>query len=231
MFLGCNLWAGAFLAAAIISGWLRSPHHVRIAVFATVFACLVQCGVIALFLGAAKLTKEHVGRFGMPLSLIDRLNAVYHRLVPAAAVCSTLMAAAAIVGGLADVGRAPVWLHEIVALAAGGLFYTLVPFEFRLQSDVHRIIGDLEKFLPASDRREAAPPHPGYHPDRVVLDATGRARALVYIGLTLPLPYLGYTFIVGRDVSYLLIPTIVLTLAVLVAAAFQYRASRTPRGH
>jgi len=229
LFLGCNVWSSLFLTAAVVSGWRGSTYHVRLAILAVVFACLVQSGVIALFLGAAKLAKEHVGRFDMPLSIIDRINGVYHKLFPMAAIGAALTAAAAILGGLAHVGRVPGWVHG--SLATGAWFYLLavIPLEFRLQSRMHGVILEVERHLPAPEEAAGARPHPDYRPDSVVLDRAGRAKALLYIGLTLPMPYLGYTFIVGRDVSFLLVPTVLLTGACLAAAWHQHRAARRER--
>jgi len=228
LFLGLNLWGGGFLVAAALAGWSGWPHHVRLGVFTTVFACLVQSGVVALFLGAAKLIKEHVGRFGMPLSFIDRLNVSYHRLVPMASISVVLTAAQAIAGGLADVGRAPGWLHHLLAIAATVFYIAIIPFQYRHHRSIHGIVTDVEKRLPATDA--AATAHPGYKPDQVVLDRIGRARALLYIGLTIPMPYLGYTFIVGSDVSFLLLPTIVLTAVLLGASWRLYRLARGEPG-
>jgi hypothetical protein len=59
-----------------------------------------------------------------------------------------------------------------------------------------------------------------------VLDRIGRARAFLYVGLTAPLPYLGYTFIAGRDVSFLLLPTAALTLLLLGMALRLFRRAR-----
>ncbi len=230
LFLGLNLWSALFLTAAAGLGWSGSTLHVRVAVFAAVFSCLVQCGVIALFLGAAKLAKEHVGRFNMPLSLIDRVNHVYHRLFPMAAAGTMLVAAAAIVGGQADLGRLPVWAHHLLAVAAWLHLLAVIPLEYRLQGRMHGVIADIERLLPAPEEAPHVAPHPRYQPDRVVLDRTGRARALLYVGLTLPLPYLGYTFISGRDVSFLLLPTIVATAACLAGAAHQFAAARRDGG-
>ncbi len=224
LFLGLNLWGGAFLVAAAITGWGGWSHHVRLGFLATVLACLIQSGVIALFLGAAKLIKEHVGRFGMPLTFIDRLNASYHRLVPMAAISVTATAAAAIVGGLADVGRAPVLLHHLLSVGATIFYIAIILPEYRHHRSIHGIVTDVERLLPAA--AEDAKAHPGYKPDQVVLDRLGRARALLYIGLTVPMPYLGYTFIVGSDVSYLLLPTIVATVALLGMSFRLYRLAR-----
>lgn len=228
LFLGLNLWGSLFLAAAAVAARAGSPHHVRIGVFAAVFACLVQSGVIALFLGAAKLLKEHIGRFGMPLSFIDRLNEVYHPLLRTASMSVVLIASAAIAGGLHDVGRAPRWLHVLPALVATVWFMAAIPIEYRLHAKVHDLVIDVERRLPRDGQEPAA--HPGYRPDEVVLDRTGRARALLYIGLTVPLPYLGYTFIVGRDVAFLLLPTLVLTPLLLGLSWRQFRLARRERG-
>lgn len=225
LFLGCNIWGAAFLVAAAVTGWAGWGHHIRLGVLATVLACLIQSGVIALFLGAAKLIKEHVGRFGMPLSFIDRLNASYHRLVPMATLSVATTAGAAIAGGLVDVGRAPGWLHHLLSAGATILYIAIIPFEYRHHWSIHGIVTDVEKLLPIAIESEA---HPGYKPDQVILDRIGRARALLYIGLTIPMPYLGYTFIVGSDVSYLLLPTIVVTAALLLASWRLYRLARGP---
>ncbi len=230
LFLGLNLWGACFLLAAAIAGFSGSRHHVRIGVFAAVFACLVQSGVIALFLGAAKLIKEHVGRFGMPLAFIDRLNEVYHPLLRCAAFAVVLMATAAIVGGLADVDRAPGWLHLVLAIGATAWFLAGIPIEFRLHAKVHALLVDVERRLPREGEDARGLAHPGYRPDEVVLDRTGKARALLYIGLTIPLPYLGYTFIVGRDVSFLLLPTLVLTPLLIGMSLRMFRSARRERG-
>ena len=226
LFLGCNIWGASFLVAATITGWAGWRHHIRLGVLATVLACLIQSGVIALFLGAAKLIKEHVGRFGMPLSFIDRLNASYHRLVPMATLSVATTAAAAIAGGLADVGRAPGWLHHLLSVATTILYVAIIPFEYRHHRSIHGIVTDVEKLLPAAAGSAA---HPGYKPDQVILDRIGRARALLYIGLTVPMPYLGYTFIAGSDVSFLLVPTIVVTVVMLAASFRLYRLARRQR--
>lgn len=229
LFLGCNLWNALFLTAAAYLGASGSPLHARVSVFAAVFSCLVQCGAIALFLGAARLTREHVGRFNMPLSLIDRLNHVYHRLMPMAAVGAAMMAAAAVLGGAAHLGVVPVWMHAAPAAVASLYLLAIIPFEYRLQARLHVIIGDVERLLPPPEQIPTTASRPGYSPDQVVLDRAGRAKALLYIGLTLPVPYLGYTFISGHDVSYLLVPTVVLTAACLGGAARLRLTSRRGR--
>jgi len=226
LWLGCNIWNALFLVAAAWMGWAGSPHHVRVSIFTAVFTCLVQCGIIALFLGAAKLTKEHVGRFNMPLRLIDQLNSVYHRLIPMAAVGATWVAAAAIAGGLSHVGGIPLWIHSLLATGAFLYLIAIIIPEYRLLSKMHDVISQVEGLLPAQGSAGPVLPHPGYHPDRIVLDRAGRAKALLYLGLSLPLPYLGYTYISGHDISYLLIPTAVSTLLCLAGAAHQFAASR-----
>ncbi len=226
LFLGLNLWSVLFLTAAVSLGLASSPWHTRIGLLAAVFACLTQAGAIALFLGAAKLAKEHVGRFDMPLALLDRVNEVYHKILPATACGSVLAAATAIVGGVVDAGTWPLWPHRILAVSTYLYLIAAIPFEYRLQATMHGVISDVEKLLPPPEKIEETPAHPQYHPDRVVFDRGGRARALLYIGLSLPLPYLGYTYIAGRDVSFLLIPTLVLTAVSLGAAAHQFMASR-----
>jgi len=226
LFLGCNLWSALFLTASAWSSVSGSAWHTRISIFAAVFACLVQSGVIALFLGAAKLTKEHVGRFDMPQELIARVNAIYHRLFPMAAASVAITAAAAILGGSAHLGSVPMWLHVAPAVIAYAYLLAVIPLEYRLQSRMHGIILDVEKLLPAPEAIASAPARPGYQPDKVVFDRTGRAKALLYLGLTLPMPYLGYTYISGSDVSFLLVPTVALTAACLAAAAHQMLKAR-----
>ncbi|HKY33601.1 MAG TPA: hypothetical protein VJV23_13810 [Candidatus Polarisedimenticolia bacterium] len=225
LFFGLNLWSAVFLIGSALLGWAGSRHHTRAALFASVFACLVQCGVIALFLGAAKLTKEHVWRFNMPLTLIDRVNDVYHRIVPAAAIGACLSAGAALSGGLADVGRLPGWSHHLLAVAALAYLLAVIPVERRLHARMHAVILDVERLLPPPEQAAGAPAHPAYRPDRVVLDRTGRARALVFVGLTLPLPWLGYTYISGREVAFLFLPSVAGAVVCLALAVQQHRAS------
>ena len=226
LFLGCNLWCALFMTGAVLLGASGNAWHQRLAIFAAVFACLVQSAVVALFLGAAKLIKEHVGRFSMPLSFIDRLNEVYHRLIPLAAFGVTLTAAASILGGAADLGRAPMWLHVMLAVTAWLYLLAVIPIEYRLHEKVHRLVTDVERSLPAPGRADEVMPLPGFRPDQVVLDRMGRARALLYVGLTIPLPYFGYTFISGQDVSWLILPTISLATVCFAGAVHQYRGAR-----
>ena len=230
LFLGCNLWSALFMTGAALLGSFGSVWHQRLAIFAALFACLVQSAVVALFLGAARLIKEHVGSFNMPLSFIDRLNEVYHRLIPMAAFGVTITAAASILGGATNVGGAPRWLHVTLAIAAWLYLLAIIPFEYRLHARVHRLVTDVERCLPPPGQSDLVTPLPGFRPDEVVLDRMGRARALLYVGLTIPLPYLGYTFISGHDVSWLMLPTIILTTGCLAAAAHQYRGARRRQG-
>lgn len=229
LFLGCNLWSALFLTAAAVLGLAGSSHHARVALFGAVFACLVQSGLIALFLGASKLAKEHVGRFGMPLSIIDRINVVYHRVVPLAAIGSLLAAVAAISGGVTGALALPVWPHAAVSLAAWAYLIAVIAPQYRLLTRMHQVLADVERLVPAPGAPDSPSAHPAWQPDRVVLDRAGRARALLYIGLTLPLPYLGYTYISGHDLSFLLVPTVLLTAACLGFSAHQYAAARRER--
>ena len=147
LFLGLNVWNVLLLCAALVLGWVRSPHHVRFGILAAVFCCLVQSGMVALFIGAAKLIKEHVGHFNMPLTLIDRLNAVYHKLLFTGATATTLMAAAAILGGVADTGQVPMPVHLAAAVLAFGFVLGTAPWEHRLLTRLHGYLRHLQPDL------------------------------------------------------------------------------------
>lgn len=226
LILGCNAWSVLFLGASAWLGLTGSRWHVTVSLFAVVFSALVHGGGVALFLGGGKLVKEHLGRFNMPMGILDRLNEIYAAFVPRAILGAVTMPLVGVVGGLAGNGWLPGWTHWTLGLAGFGYHLWLVPYEFRWLKRFHGVVREVDAHIPAADEIESTAPHPGYQPDEVVLDARGRARALLYIGLSLPLPYLGYRFIAGFPVSWLAIPTIILTAACLGASIHYYRKSR-----
>jgi len=228
LILGCNLWNILLLGISAWLGFTGSRHHITISLFAAVFSALVHGGGVALFLGGGKLVKEHVGRFDMPLAIIDRLNLIYKAFVPKAILGAAAMPVAGVIGGLAGTGVLPAWTHWSLALAGIGYNLWLVPHEYRCLRRFHGIVRDVDAHLPPQDEMAAAIPHPGYKPDEVVLDTRGRARALLYIGLTIPVPYLGYRFIAGFPVDWLMIPTILLTAICLAASIHYYRKPLPP---
>ena len=221
--LGCNLWNIALLTVSAWLGIAGSEHHVKISLFAAVFAALVHGGGVALFLGGGKLLKEHVGRFNLPLSLIDRLKEIYVALIPKAILGAASMPLVGVVGGLSGTGLLPAWTHWTLAAAAYGYNLWLVPHEYRWLKRFHGLIREVDARLPATEEIESVEPHPKYRPDEVVMDTRGRARAFLYIGLTLPAPYLGYRFISGFSVDWLILPTLVATALCLGASAHYYR--------
>jgi len=230
LILGCNVWNLLLLVASAWLGIAGSRHHVLISLFAAVFGALVHGGGVALFLGGGKLVKEHVGRFNLPTSILDRYNEVYKAFVTRAILGAASMPVAGVIGGLGGTGLLPRWVHWSVASA--GLAYNawLVPYEYRWLKRFHQVVREVDARLPPPEAIPTTAPHPAYVPDAIVLDARGRARALLYMGLTLPVPYLGYRFIVGLPVGWLLIPTVVLTAACLGGSARYYRKARAAAG-
>jgi hypothetical protein len=224
--LGCNVWLVLLLT---LSGWLGisgSRWHLLVSLFAAVFTALVHGGTVALFLGGGKLVKEHIGRFNMPMEILDRLNRIYAALIPRAILGATTMPVVGVVGGLAGTGYLPLWTHWTLAAAAYLYLLWLPLHEYRWLKRFHGIVREVDRRLPPDGAMEEAAPHPDYRPDEVVLDARGRARALLYIGLTIPVPYLGYHFIVGLRVAWLLVPTVLLTALCLGSSAYYYRRAR-----
>lgn len=226
LILGCNVWNVALLGAALWLGVTGSPRHVSVSLFAAVFAALVHGGGVALFLGGGKLVKEHIGRFNLPRSVLDRLNEVYGAFVPKAILGAASMPAVGVLGGLAGNGFLPLWVHGTLAAAAYAYNLWLVPHEYRWLRRFHGVVREVDALLPPTAELAAVAPHPGYRPDEVVLDARGRARALLYIGLTVPVPYLGYRFIVGLPVGWLLLPTIAGTVVCLGSSIYYARRAR-----
>jgi hypothetical protein len=227
--LGLNLWNVLLLTASLILGFTGSRWHVLVALFAAVISALVHGGSVALLLGGSKLVKEHVGRFNLPLSLVDRLNEVYKAFVPKAILGAAAMPVVGVIGGLVGTGVLPRSLHWGLGLAAYAYTLWLVPHEYRWLKRFHGIVLEVSRRLPPAEAMESTVPHPGYTPDQVVLDLRGKAKALLFIGLTLPLAYLGYRFISGFAIGWLAIPAFVATSACLGASLhFFLRSRRLP---
>ena len=96
-------------------------------------------------------------------------------------------------------------------------------------SGFHEIVQEVERCLPPSEVLDETAPHPDYVPDEVVLDARGRARALLFIGLSLPFVFIGYSYIAGFDVEWLLLPTGIGTIGCLGGALHYHRRATTAK--
>jgi len=229
LILGCNVWNMLLLSVAMWLAFFGAPRtHLMVSLFAAVFSALVHGGGVALFLGAGKLIKEHLGRFNMPAAILDRLNEVYHAFIPRAILGAAVMPLVGVVGGLAGNGWVPRPVHAALGIAGYVYLAWLVPHEYRWLRRFHGIVGEVSRRIPPEDAIATAEPHPGYRPDQPgPLDAMARARALLYVGLTLPVPYLGYRFIVGFEVgTFFLIVTVVATVTCLSASLYYYRRGR-----
>jgi len=224
--LGLNLWNVLLLTASLVLGFTGSPWHVRVALLAAVVAALVHGGSVALLLGGSKLVKEHVGRFNLPLRILDRLNEVYKAFVPKAILGAATMPVVGVIGGLVGTGVLPRGAHWGLGLAAYAYNLWLVPHEYRTLERFHRIVLEVSRHLPSQEAMESAVPHPGYIPDQVVLDLRGKAKALLFIGLTLPLAYLGYRYISGFAIGWLALPALAATAACLGGSLACYLRAR-----
>jgi len=227
--LGLNLWNILLLTASLVLGFTGSRWHVLVALFAAVVSALVHGGSVALLLGGSKLVKEHLGRFNLPLSILDRLNEVYKAFVPRAILGAATMPVVGVIGGLVGTGVLPRGVHWGLGLAAYAYNLWLVPHEYRWLKKFHGIVLEVSRRLPSEEAMESTAPHPAYIPDQVILDLHGKAKALLFIGLTIPLAYLGYRFISGFAIGWLAIPTLVVTAACLGGSLHCYlRARRLP---
>lgn len=225
LILGCNVWNVLLLAVSAWLGLTGARGHVVVSLFAAVFSAAVHGGGVALFMGGGKLVKEHVGRFHLPLDIIERLNVVYHAHIPKAILAAASMPVVGVLGGLVGIGKLPGWLHGGLGIAALAYQVWLVPYQYRWLKRFHGIVQEVERRLPPDEELATTAPHPGYRPDEVVLDARGRARALLFIGLSLPALFVGYAYIAGFPVRWLLIPTVIGTLACLAGALHYHRRS------
>lgn len=229
LILGCNVWNVLLLTAALWLGFAGTArHHLMVSLFAAVFSALVHGGGVALFLGGGKLMKEHIGRFNMPMDVLERLNRIYVAFVPKAILGAAAMPLIGVIGGLAGNGWLPRPLHWTLGVAGYLYCLWLVPYEYRWLKRFHGIVREVDALLPPREELDAVQPHPGYEPDQPgPLDTLARARALLYLGLTVPVPYLGYRFISGFDVHWpFLAVTVVGTIACLTASFYYYRRAR-----
>lgn len=224
--LGLNLWNVLLLTASLVLGFTGSRWHVLIALFAAVVTALVHGGSVALLMGGSKLVKEHLGRFNLPRSILDRLNEVYKAFVPKAILGAATMPIVGVIGGLAGTGVLPRSVHWGLGLAAYAYNLWLVPHEYRWLKQFHGIVLEVSRRLPSQEAMESAVPHPAYIPDQVVLDLRGKAKALLFIGLTIPLTYLGYRYISGFAIGWLALPALAATAGCLGGSWYCYLRSR-----
>jgi hypothetical protein len=224
--LGLNVWNVLLLTASLVLGFTGSRWHVLVALFAAVVSALVHGGSVALLLGGSKLVKEHLGRFNLPLSILDRLNEVYKAFVPKAILGAATMPVVGVIGGLVGTGVLPRSVHWGLGLAAYAYNLWLVPHEYCWLKRFHGIVLEVSRRLPPEEAMESTAPHPDYTPDQVVLDLRGKAKALLFVGLTIPLAYLGYRFISGFAIGWLALPALVVTCACLGGSLHCYLRSR-----
>lgn len=227
LILGCNIWNVLLLLVSAWLGFSGFRWHVLVSLFAAIFSALVHGGSVALFMGGGKLVKEHVGRFNMPLSILERLNVIYKAHIPKAILAGASMPFVGVIGGLTGIGKLPGWLHGGLALVALAYQIWLVPYQYRWLKRFHEIVLEVERCLPATEALDETVPHPDYIPDEVVLDARGRARALLFIGLSLPFVFIGYAYIAGFDVQWLSIPTMLGTFGCLGGAMHYHRRAKS----
>jgi hypothetical protein len=227
---GCNLWNILLLAISAVLGLTGSAWHVMFGLFAAVFSALIHGGGAALFMGGSKLIKEHVGRFNMPLSILDRLNAVYHGYMPRTIVAAASMPTVGILGGLVGVGMMPRAVHSSLSVIALLYQVWMVPRQYRWLKTFHELVREVERELPATEELDQAEPHPNYEADVVVLDARGKARALLFIGLSVPFAFVGYFFVSGFRLGWMMVPVAVATVACLAGAWHYHREARGTGG-
>lgn len=225
LILGCNIWNILLLGISAALGLTGSRWHVMVSLFAALFSAMVHGGGAALFMGGSKLIKEHVGRFHMPVSIIDRLNVVLHAYMPKTLAAAASMPTVGVLGGLAGIGWFPGWAHGGLSLAALLYQIWMVPHQYRWLKRFHGLIQEVEANLPPSEELEETEPHPGYTPDLVVLDARGKARALLFIGLSIPFAFVGYFLVSGFSLGWMTIPVAMGTVACLAGALHYHRAA------
>lgn len=228
LIFGCNLWNILLLSTSVVLGFTGSRWHVMLALFATLFSALVHGGGAALFMGGSKLIKEHVGRFNMPLSIMDRLNVAYDAYMPKTLLAGASMPTVAVLGGLVGIGRFPGWAHGGLSLATLLFQIWMVPHQYRWLKRFHEVVKEVEAALPPSEKLQETEPHPDYKADVVVLDARGKARALLFIGLSIPFTFVGYFFVSGFRLGWMTIPVVVTTVGCLTAAWHFHRTADRP---
>ena len=123
LFLGCNLWNALFLTAAVYLGMTASPHHARVAVFAALFACLVQCGAIALFLAAvgiygvlAYAVTQRTKEIGIRVALGSSQGAVFQLILREGI---TLIATGFVLGAVGTAGLSRSLESQLFGVRAG----------------------------------------------------------------------------------------------------------------
>jgi hypothetical protein len=193
--LGFNLWAALALLLALALGFLGSAHHGAAGLLATILALLAQSAIFALFMGASKLMKEHVLRFGADPAFVARTNRLMLPLFRWALAVSLLLLLLGILGGLCwsrDVGP---WPHAALGIATLAALAVALPKEVRALRAMHGLLAEMEARLPEPAAAVAAARPAGA--GAAAADAPGAPRALAYVGATVIALVLGYRFISG----------------------------------
>ncbi len=209
IFLTINICNALFLCAALVLGYLRHPQHMLVALFANVSAIFAFSLAMALFMGVAKLIKEHVGRYDLDSEIIARLNAIYHPLLTLVLIATSVLVAVGLLGALLGAGWVPVWLHGVTGLGALLMQVYGTARVYKLQTGLHHLVDEVARLVPAT-QVPGSPAEgnakPGFVADELDWQRRGtRGRAFLGIGVSVPL-IAAYVHIVLFPLGYLWIP-------------------------
>jgi len=189
LFSCLNAFSLALLVVAAMFGYFRQPQHMVIGLFADLGAVFALCLSLALFIGAAKLVKEHVGRYNLDLELVERLNRIYHPFLATVLVCTGLLVVVGVLGGALLVYPRLGTVHGVLAVL-GILAYGIGALRIsRFQARLSDIVSEVEDRVPESESPgvpATAEAREGFVPD--VVDWTRnstRGRAWMAAGATI----------------------------------------------
>ncbi len=151
LFSVLNAFNLLFLVTAATFGYLRHPRHMLIGLLADLSAVFALCLSLALFVGAAKLVKEHVGRYDLDLELIERLNRIFHPFFVTVLICVGLLVVVGVFGGTLLMYPQLARIHGAFAVLAIGA-YTVGAFRIRdFQRDLSALVAEVDDQAPETE--------------------------------------------------------------------------------
>ncbi len=190
-FLTLNLFNLVFVLTAVVLGYMHHPQHMLVGLLADLSAIFAFSLAMALFMGVAKLVKQHVGRYDLDTSVIERLNSVYHPLLAAVLIVTSGLVVVGLLGAVLATGWVTPSIHGAVAVAAVCLQIWGTHRVYGLQSRLHVLVDEVSQQVPVSPvpgSPAAGEAKPGFVPDELDWQRQGtKGRAFLGAGASLPL--------------------------------------------
>ncbi|MFQ5750150.1 MAG: hypothetical protein ACE5H3_11950 [Planctomycetota bacterium] len=126
--------------------------HRRLALAGAILAVLVHSVVFVYMIGTGRAIKDATGDFGIDPLLYQEHIALKWRAAPWALACTVLLAATAVLGGVAESGGVWKWIHPLAAVLTLLVNLGGFPAEFRAIRDNGALLGRVAEATAARNR-------------------------------------------------------------------------------